>query len=285
MAGIAPQARLVAVKMFTDAGSSSQAAALCALDHIVALNTDANAANDVDVANMSWGEQRSWGDCAADPLHTAICSAHAAGIILVAGSGNSGVDGGNFVPAAYPEVLSISALADFDGDPGGLAGCKFLLELLASECDDTFALFSNRGPSIDLIAPGVNIYSSWANGTWKTSSGTSMATPHVAGVAALMAAAAPGITPDAARAALLSSGECPNGQVADADGTAGCAGQGTWKDDPDGIPEPMINALRAAQAAVATADPRPPRLRSCRHRPPPPRSTCRGPRRTTAARR
>ena len=258
VAGIAPQARLVAVKMFTDAGTSSQAAALCALDHIVGLNADLDPANDVDVANMSWGEQRAWGSCAADPLHGAICSADAAGIILVAGSGNSGVDGGNFVPAAYPEVLSISALADFDGDPGGLAGCKFLLELLASECDDTFALFSNRGPSIDFIAPGVNIYSSWANGTWKTSSGTSMATPHVAGVAALMAAAAPGITPNAVRAALLSSGECPNGQAADADGTAGCAGQGTWRDDPDGIPEPMVNALRAAQAATAVADPEPP---------------------------
>ena len=109
-----------------------------------------------------------------------------------------------------------------------------------------------------MIAPGVNIYSSWAGGGWKTSSGTSMATPHVAGIAALMAAAAPGLTPDAARAILLSSGECPNGQAADADGSAGCAGQGTWRDDPDGIPEPMGHALRAAQAAAAATNPEPP---------------------------
>ena len=251
--GVAPQARLVPVKMFTDSGTSSQAAALCALDHIVALNTDGDDANDIDVANMSWGEQRAWGDCVADPLHTAICSADAAGIILVAGAGNSATDAGNFVPAAYPEVLSVSALADFDGVPGRLAGCKFILELLANECDDTFAVFSNRGASVDVIAPGVNIYSTWKDGQWKVNHGTSMATPHVAGIAALMAAAHPGLTPAEARDHLLSTGECPNGQAADADGTAGCAGQGTWPDDPDGIPEPMGHALRAAQAAAATA--------------------------------
>ena len=251
--GVAPQAQLVPVKMFTDSGTSSQAAALCALDHIVALNTDADDANDIDVANMSWGEQRSWGDCVADPLHTAICTAYAEGIILVAGAGNSGVDGGNFVPAAYPEVLSISAIADFDGVPGRLAGCRLIIDLLANECDDTFAAFSNRGPSVDLMAPGVNIYSTWKDGQWKTSHGTSMATPHIAGIAALMAAAHPGLEPGEARQYLLSSGECPNGQSADADGTAGCAGQGTWPDDPDGIPEPMGHALRAAQAAAASA--------------------------------
>jgi subtilisin family serine protease len=258
VAGIAPQARLVAVKMFTDSGTSSEAAALCALDHVIALNRDADPANDVDVANMSWGEQRAWGDCASDALHGAICNAHAAGIILVAGAGNSATDAGTFVPAAYPEVTSVSALADFDGEPGGLAGCGFVLELFAQECDDTFAFFSNRGPSVDVIAPGVMVYSSWAGGGWQTSSGTSMATPHVAGVAALMAAADPGLTPAEARALLVETGECPNAQAVDADGAAGCGGQGTWRDDPDGIPEPMVHALRAAQAASAQANPEPP---------------------------
>jgi fibronectin type 3 domain-containing protein len=80
-----------------------------------------------------------------------------------------------------------------------------------------------------------------------------MATPHIAGIAALMAAAHPGLTPDEAREHLLTSGECPNGQAANADGAAGCSGQGTWPDDPDGIPEPMGHALRAARAAAATA--------------------------------
>ncbi len=80
-----------------------------------------------------------------------------------------------------------------------------------------------------------------------------MATPHVAGVVALMAAAAPGLTPAQAMANLKTSGECPDGSIAGAD--ASCAGQGTWPDDPDGIPEPMIHALRAA---VASGNPPPP---------------------------
>ena len=258
--GVAPQARLVAVKMFTDTGTSSETAALCAIDYIVELNTDGDSANDVDVANMSWGEQRAWGDCATDALHGAICEADAAGIILFAGAGNSSTSAGNFVPAAFPEVISVSALADFDGERGGLAGCGLVPDLFAQECDDSFAFFSNNGASVDVIAPGVQVYSAWANGTWRTSSGTSMATPHIAGIAALMAAAAPGLSPADARAALLASGECPNGAVADADGVAGCGGQGTWRDDTDGIPEPMGHALRAAQrvTALPPPDPEPP---------------------------
>lgn len=257
VAGVAPEARLVAVKMFSDSGSSSEALALCALDHVTGLNLDGDPANDVDVANMSWGESRAWGDCATDALHGAICRAHEAGIILVAGAGNSAADAGTFIPAAFPEVLGVSALADFDGERGGLAGCGWVPDLSWTECDDSFAFFSNHGSSVDLIAPGVAVYSAWAGGTWKTSSGTSMATPHVTGVAALMAAAAPGLTPTDARAVLLASGECPNGAAADADGSAGCAGQGSWRDDPDGIAEPLVHALRAAER-VAGVPPPPP---------------------------
>lgn len=252
--GVAPEARLVAVKMFNDSGQSSEAIALCALDHIVGLNLDGDPANDIDVANMSWGEQRAWGDCASDALHGGICAAYAAGIILVAGAGNSATDAATFVPAAFPEVISVSALADFDGLPGGLAGCGFVAELLANECDDSFAFFSNH-TSVDVMAPGVMIYSSWVGGGWKTSSGTSMSTPHIAGIAALMAAAAPGLSPADARSALLSTGECPDGRAANADGVAGCGGQGTWPDDPDGTPEPLGHALRASQAVVAAPPP------------------------------
>lgn len=259
VAGVAPQARLVAVKMFDDAGNSSEAYALCALEHIIGLNLDEDPSNDIDVANMSWGEQRAGGTCETDALHGAICQAHAAGIILVAGAGNSAVNGSGFVPAAYPEVISVSAIADFDGKRGGLAGCGFVAELLANECDDTFAFFSNWG-DVDVAAPGVRVHSTWIGGGYRTSSGTSMSAPHVAGVAALMAAAAPGLSPNAARDAILSSGECPNGAAADADGAAGCVGQGAWPDDRDTTPEPMVHALRAARAVAVTppSEPEPP---------------------------
>ena len=206
--GVAPEARLVPVKMFNDAGSSSEAIAICALDHIVGLNLDADPSNDVDVANMSWGEARAPGDCVTDALHAAICRAHDAGIILVAGAGNSAASVNTFVPAAYPEVISVSAISDFDGKRGGLAGCKFVTDLFANECDDTLAFFSNHGP-VDVTAPGVFVQSSWVGGGYRTSSGTSMSTPHVAGVAALMAAAAPGLTPADALAAMTSQRRVP----------------------------------------------------------------------------
>src|SRR5215211_1111940 len=100
--GVAPEARLIPIKMFDDAGNSSLALSLCALNRVVALNTDADAANDIDVVNMSWGEHRTWAGCADDALHGAICSARASGAVLVAGAGNEAVNAGGFVPAAYP---------------------------------------------------------------------------------------------------------------------------------------------------------------------------------------
>ena len=161
----------------------------------MALNADGNPANDVDVMSMSFGESRSWGDCVTDPLHQAVCNANAAGIIMVAGAGNSAANAGTFVPAAFPEVVSVSALADFDAARGGLAGCGLVPDLGWFDCDDTFAFFSNFGASVDVIAPGVSIYSTTKNGGYATQSGTSMATPHVSGVVALMVGVNPGLEP------------------------------------------------------------------------------------------
>jgi subtilisin family serine protease len=254
--GVAPESHLVPVKVFDDAGNSSEALVLCGLDHIIGLATDGDPTNDVQVANMSFGEARAWGDCSNDALHRAICAASAAGITLVGGAGNSAVNANTFVPAAFPEVISVSALADFDGHPGGLKGCIFVADLFWYECDDTFAFFSNWG-KVDVMAPGVSIQSTWPGNQYKVMSGTSMATPHVAGVAALMKAANPAITPAQILALMRQTGECPNQAYADADGTSGCTGQGTWKDDPDGTPEPLVNALRAAQAAADASGPAP----------------------------
>ncbi|MEX0709715.1 MAG: S8 family serine peptidase, partial [Chloroflexota bacterium] len=256
--GVAAEATLVPVKIFDDAGNSSEALVLCGLEHVIGFNTDADPANDVDVVSMSFGEARAWGDCLTDPLHEAICRASATGMVLVGGAGNSAVDAGTFVPAAFPEVISVSALADFDGNPGGLAGCGLVPDLGWFECDDTLAFFSNFGASVDVMAPGVAVHSTWKDGGYSTISGTSMATPHVSGVAALMKAVNPALTTADVRAMLQQSGECPNGAFADADGTPGCAGQGLWTDDPDGLAEPLVNALNAARAADGWVPPPPP---------------------------
>ncbi len=119
-------------------------------------------------------------------MHAAICKAVAAGITFVVAAGNDSADAATFTPAAYDEVITVSALADFNGLPGGGAAstCR-------TDVDDTFASFSNYGSDVDIIAPGVCIYSTSKLGGYDTMSGTSMASPHVAGGAALYTATNP----------------------------------------------------------------------------------------------
>ena len=99
------------------------------------------------------------------PLKEAMEAVENAGILVVAAAGNSG--GTVEFPAAYPQVIAVGAM-----DENGKA-----------------ADFSARGPEVDFIAPGVAIVSAYMNGLYSESSGTSMATPHVTGLAALAIAA------------------------------------------------------------------------------------------------
>ncbi|MGN9778169.1 S8 family peptidase [Micromonospora sp. H33] len=214
--GVAPGARIWPVRVLSNSGSGSFSDIICGIDYVTA-NADK-----IEVANMSLGGSGSDSACGSnkDAMHEAICRSVAAGVTYVVAAGNSSADSSTFVPAAYDEVITVSALADFNGLPGGgaAATCR-------SDVDDTLADFSNYGADVDLIAPGVCIESTWKGAAYNTISGTSMASPHVAGGAALYKATHPSASPGTVKSALQSAGTTDWNNV----------------DDPDGIKEKLLN--------------------------------------------
>jgi subtilisin len=220
--GVAPGARVWAVKVLNAAGSGTTSQIVCGIDWVTA---NARSGAGIEVANMSLGGQSLFGSfstCSStwDPMHPAICRSVNAGVTYAVAAGNSAANANSFVPATYAEVITVSALADFNGQPGGgaAATCR-------ADQDDTFASFSNYGSDIDLIAPGVCILSTYLGGGYNTLSGTSMASPHVAGAAGLYKAANPAASPAQVRSALQAAGNL------------------NWNDadDPDPTKERLLN--------------------------------------------
>jgi len=225
--GVAPGARLWSVRVADAGGFATFAQAICGIDFVTA-----NAAT-IEVANISLegsGTDPGSGCRTRDAFHDAICSSVKAGVTYTVAAGNSGRDAAATIPAAYDEVITVSGLADFDGKPGGLAAptCEF-------DGDDSFYNQSNFGADVDLIAPAVCIVSDsltvvdpvtgLPTPTYATLTGTSVASAHAAGAAALGKAGAPKATPS----------QVAHGLQA--------AGNANWSnaDDPDGIKEPLLN--------------------------------------------
>lgn len=148
----------------------------------------------IEVVNMSLaGSGSDDGNCGQDNhdlLHQAICRLYDSGVTIVAAAGNAGANTVNYIPAAYDEVISVSGMADYNGLPGGGAsppsGCGSAGGVNSGAVgDDKMAGFSNYGPDVDLIAPAVCVLSTLPNNRLGRMTGTSMASPHVAGGAAL----------------------------------------------------------------------------------------------------
>ncbi|MFT7600661.1 MAG: subtilisin [Acidimicrobiales bacterium] len=173
--GVAPGARIHAVKVLNSRGSGYTSWIVAGIDWVAAR------ADIIEVANMSLG-----GGGYSQAEYDAIQGAVGSGVAFAVAAGNDSDDASNYSPAAFDNVLTVSALADFNGAPGGKA---------ASTCradeDDTLANFSNWGPAVDIAAPGVCILSTYPleRGGSGTISGTSMASPHAAGALALLASA------------------------------------------------------------------------------------------------
>ena len=227
--GVAPQAKLWAVRVLNANGGGTWSQVICGIDWVTA-----NASH-IKVANMSLGGGGTSGSCTSDALHRAICNSVSAGVTYVVAAGNDGRDFQNSVPAAYPEVITVTALGDSNGRAcGGGAATNY-------SADDAYASFSNYATqSEDLAhtigAPGVSILSTWKSKSYNTISGTSMATPHVAGAAALYISTHPGATPAEVRDALLASGEPGN-----TDFNSECAG-GVSHTGTANHPEPVLRA-------------------------------------------
>ncbi len=211
--GVAPGVRLWAVKVLDGHGFGWISWLVCGVNWVTA-QRDPNHHNRplFEVANMSisyvrsTGNDRSCSDPKVDMLHKAICRSIDAGIVYVVAAGNDGHDARRNRPAAYNEVITVAALADYDGRGGGLGKVKDSCPYWTGAADDTLANFSNYGPDVDFVAPGVCVLSTWIGSRYAYLSGTSMATPHVTGAVAVYRARYPRATPTQVRMALEAVG-------------------------------------------------------------------------------
>jgi subtilisin family serine protease len=171
--GIAKDVKLVAVRVLNCQGSGTTSGVIAGIDWVTA-NRVLPA-----VANMSLGGGFS------STLNQAVARSTGAGVTYAVAAGNSSADACNSSPSSEPSAITVGA----------------------TDISDGFASFSNFGSCVDINAPGVNITSDWysSNTATNTISGTSMATPHVTGAAALYLSANASATPAQVSTALTSN--------------------------------------------------------------------------------
>ena len=185
--GVAPEASLIAYKVLGATGSGSESNVIAAIERAADPNQDGNTADHVDVANLSLGGTGN----PDDPGSIAIDNATAAGVTFAIAAGNSG--------SGFHTISS----------PGT---ARQGITVGATDIFDAISSFSSRGPNMrdlavkpDVVAPGQAILSSYPGNAYATMSGTSMATPHVAGAAALLKALHHDWTPAQIKMALMNN--------------------------------------------------------------------------------
>ncbi|KFY19917.1 hypothetical protein V493_07797, partial [Pseudogymnoascus sp. VKM F-4281 (FW-2241)] len=175
--GVASRATLVAVKVLDAEGSGSNSGVIAGIQW-VADNARAKGITSKSVLSMSLGGSYS------AALNSAVASTVNAGVTVVVAAGNDNRNAANYSPASAPSAITVGA----------------------TDSRDARASFSNYGAVLDIFAPGVNILSAWigSSSATNTISGTSMATPHVAGLAAYLIGLE-GLTSPSAVASRISS--------------------------------------------------------------------------------
>ncbi len=161
--GVAKSTRVVAVRVLDCAGSGFTSGVIAGINWVVQSHPGG-----AGIINLSLG------GAANTQLDAAVESATAAGLTVIVAAGNNGADACSYSPARAPSAITIGAISS----------------------NDSVASYSNRGSCVDLYAPGSAITSDWigSSSATNTISGTSMASPHVAGLAARLAQATPGIS-------------------------------------------------------------------------------------------
>ena len=172
VAGVAPKAKIMAIKIFPYAYESNIADAL-----VFAVDLGAK------ILNNSWGY--SYRHPYSPLLEAAIDYVYSMGAIAIFSAGNANDETQYYSPQNHPKTIAVAA----------------------TDINDQRAYFSNYGPSTDVAAPGVNILSCRRNGGYVYLNGTSMACPHVVGQAALLMATDPSLTFEQVREAIVNSAD------------------------------------------------------------------------------
>lgn len=251
--GVAPGANLWAVRVLRDDGYGCDEDVILGVDWVTGRKMefdDGVGGSDQDpginftVANMSLGGTPDSALCQA------IANSVAQGVMYAVAAGNEASDANTSGPANCPTVVAVSAYADYDGQPGGAADqvCTWSGSG-AVDPDDSFAYFSNFGPTVEVAAPGVCIMSTYLGGLYAPLSGTSMATPHVTGALALFKASTGYNGPydgPSVMAALVAAGWTrPQNSV--------CG----FTEDPDSAPEPVLYLGSSCSTTTFTPSPTP----------------------------
>ncbi len=210
--GVAKGVRLVGVRVLDCNGSGFTSGVIAGVDWVTANASGAS------VANMSLGGG------ASSALDAAVRNSIASGVTYAVAAGNENRDACQGSPARTAEALTVGA----------------------TDTADRRASFSNYGSCVDLFAPGVGIRSAWYTSTTATASisGTSMASPHVAGAAALFLAANPGASPAEVSAGVLAAvtdGTVSGAQSANNDLLYAVFGGGGTAPDPEPEPQPSLS--------------------------------------------